>query len=82
VERPKLRGAAAREPKASARGVAGVGKRAASLHMASTMRNAAHEVRGVPGMPLVALAMQFARLSAEHSPARLGMPAMLVRGGD
>jgi hypothetical protein len=60
----KLRGAAAREPKASARGAAR-GKRAAPAQLPRATRRTARNARGAPVMPLVALAKQFASLSAE-----------------
>jgi hypothetical protein len=64
VARPKVRGAAEREPKASARGAAR-GKRAASARLPRAARRTATNGSGVPVMPLVALAKQFAALSAE-----------------
>jgi hypothetical protein len=64
VEPPNVRGAAAREPKASARGAAR-GKRAAPMRVAMTARRTATNGSGAPVMPLVALAKQFAALSAE-----------------
>jgi len=82
--RPKVRGAAALEPRASARGAAR-GKRAAPMQHRSTTRRSARNARGAPDNPLVALARQFASLSAEARP-RLGQvirafPARLARGG-
>jgi len=64
VARPKVRGAAAREPKASARGAAR-GKRAAPARLPQATRRTATNGSGAPVMPLVALAKQFASLSAE-----------------
>jgi len=60
----KVRGAAAREPKASARGAAR-GKRAAPARLPRATRRTATNGSGAPVMPLVALAQQFASLSAE-----------------
>lgn len=73
VARPKGRGAAAREPKASARGAAR-GKRAAPMQHRSTTRRSARNARGAPDIPLVALARQFASLSAEHGPTDMSIP--------
>jgi len=73
VARPKVRGAAAREPKASARGAAR-GKRAAPMQHRSTMRRSARNARGAPDIPLVALARQFASLSAERAPTDMSIP--------
>jgi hypothetical protein len=78
--RPKLRGAGAREPKASARGAAR-GKRAAPPHGPTTERRFARNARDAAVMPLVALAMQFAPLSAERGPTDEQIPARLPRGG-
>ena len=69
----KVRGAAAREPKASACGAAR-GKRAAPVHEVSTERRTARNAGGAPVMPLVALAMQFASLSAESGPTDMSNP--------
>lgn len=65
VARPRVRGAAAREPKASARGAAR-GNRAAPVHLAMTARRTATNGSDAPFVPLVALAEQFAALSAER----------------
>ena len=64
VARPKVRGAAVREPKASARGAAR-GKRGAPARLPRATRRTATNGSGAPVMPLVALARQFAALSAE-----------------
>jgi len=78
VARPQLRGAAACEPKASARGAAR-GKRAAPMLVAMTTRRSARITRGAPVMPLVALARQFASLSRCSRPCDDGIPARLAR---
>jgi len=65
VARPKVRGAAAREPKASARGAAR-GKREAPMRVAKTARRTATNGSGAPVIPLAALGRQFAALSAEQ----------------
>jgi hypothetical protein len=69
----KVRGAAAREPKATARGAAR-GKRAAPMRLAMTARRTATNGSGALVMPLVALAKQFAALSAERGPTDMSNP--------
>ena len=67
---------------ASTRGAApGRGKRAAPMRDRFGDEAAAREARGLPDIPLVALARQFAPLSAEHTPSRFSFPAMLERDG-
>jgi hypothetical protein len=68
--RPQSRGAAAREPKASARGAARVAERAAPMRLASTTRNATRAARGVPDVPPLRLRRRWRRRRRDKERSR------------